>query len=608
MNRIIKISCFIFVICVVSTMPFAYNQTYAQQMNTEFLLTANDQHTINVHFSRGDGTFDPPVPVGNDLGMNYGEFAIADFSGGGSLDFIASTDENPAKLYLFIRTGPTSFTQTFLTTLDVDPKDPPAPDYGMGLIAADLNNDGNMDFLENINVPFEMSYGPIPYRYWIAKGNAYLNNGSGNFSKLPNAFDFSSIFTGWVPNMSSTVADVNGDDYPDMLASEQSSGSSVSSKVYLLKGNGDGSFQSPVHVFTTNRHPASFMTLGDFNNDGNVDAIIGQDDNGDPGAAFLFAGHGDGTFDQTGIEAYDTRPDIESGSDRRGHGRFQAYDADCDDTLDIISASALSGPGPGNADLLFFRGQGDGTFDDSQVITPNILTPTAFVAPVPSCASCTYDVDVSFDPAGRTQIPGINPYATTGARMDGMAVIADFSDGSSEALLWRDLPGFDSGGVSGDLWSLTQSGDTFGDIWTLRRNARKPDRELTRIWIDALTGGSVFDTGSVGELGIEYDISLIDEFGTNGSALGWTFDVQSAPCVDIEVTYSDMVALSGYDPVGDIYRYLEIEFTNPGGLGAMDTLTFIADTDKVVPEPSTLLLLGSGLIGVFAFLRKRSKR
>jgi len=364
---------------------------------SEFVLTANDQHAIDVRLSCGDGTFAFPVSVGDDLGVNYGEFAIADFTGDGQLDFIASTNENPARLYLFTRTGPISFQQDFLTALDSDPKaayylnggnDPlRAPDYGNGLTAADLNNDGHMDFLENINHDFGDN------KYWIAKGNAHINDGSGSFTRVSDAFDFSAsdnIYTGWTLGMSNTIVDVDGDCYPDMLASEQSSGGTVSSKMYLLKGNGNGTFQAPVHVFTTNQHPATHMTLGDFNNDGKVDAIIGQDDDGDPGAAFLFLGHGDGTFEQTGIEAFDALENIETGSDQPGHGRFQAYDADSDGVLDIIAAPGHHAPNADelDAELLFFHGRGDGTFDDAQLIDSNILTTTAFVTPL------TFPLDV----------------------------------------------------------------------------------------------------------------------------------------------------------------------------------------------------------------------
>lgn len=594
------------------------SELYHEPVDTaKFLLTAHtfNLHAIDMHLSHGDGAFNPPVFIDaffegyEEPEVIYGEFVIADFTGDGALDFIASKNENPATLYLFTRVAPTptSFQKTYLTTLDFDPKaayylDPLggnnpllAPDYGLGLIAADLDNDGDMDFLENINHDFGS------HTYWIAKGNAYLNNGDGKFTRIANAFDFSSISTGWTLGMSSTMVDVNGDNYPDMLASEQSSGDTVSSGVYLLKGKGDGSFQSPVLVFTTKGNPATYMTLGDFNNDGKVDAIVGQDDDGDPGAAFLFLGNGDGTFAQTGIEAYDTRPDIESGSDQPGHGKFQAYDVDGDGILDIISAAALFGPvadNPGDTELFFFHGQGDGRFDAPQIITSNMLTPNAFIAPGPSC--CTDDVDVNLDPAKITEIPGIDPYTMTGAEMDGMVVIAEFSDGFAEAQLWEDIDPY-SGGVFGSGWSLTESGDTFGGLWTLTRDDTYQNRELTRIWIDALTGGTVFDTS--------FGIGFGGEFGTEGSALGWTFDVQSAPCnLKIEVTYSDMVSLNAQEPVGDIFRYLKISFTNPGGFAAGDTLTFIADTDKVVPEPSTLLLLGAGLIGVFALRRKGFRR
>ena len=364
----------------------------------EFLLTANVQDTIDIRLSNGDGTFVAhPISVGNDLGVDYSEFAIADFNGDGLLDFIASINEDPCPLFLFTRTATGTFEQTFLFYLDSDPKaayylnpfggNNPllAPDYGLGLIAADLDNDGDMDFLENINHDFGGN------KYWIAKGNAYLNDGSGIFTKESNAFDFHDVSTGWALGMSSTLMDVDGDNIPDMLASEQSSGSAVSSMVFLLKGSGDGTFiknsdgtfQAPNHVFTTSK-PATFITLGDFNNDGKADALVGQDDDGDPGAAFLFKGHGDGTFSQNGIEAFDTRDDIESGHDQPGHGKFRAYDADHDGILDIISAAGTSGPVIDHipaADLLFFRGHGDGSFDTPQTIDTNILLTTAFTAP-----------------------------------------------------------------------------------------------------------------------------------------------------------------------------------------------------------------------------------
>lgn len=367
----------------------------------EFLLTANNQHSIDVRLSRGDGTFDSPVSVGQDLGVNYTEFAIID-----NYNFVAATGENPPKLYSFRREPRrNTFTRTLVRTLDADPN--PIRDYGLGLTygvhpAAGTNpsNTVTVPFLtENVNGPFRLPDGTT--QYWIDKGNLCLVTTA--FRDLnckgtvyPNAFNFSNIFTGWTLGKSSNMADVDGDGYADMLASEQAQGGRVSSKVYLLRGARDVRqspiryfFQAPIHVFTTANQPATFMTLGDFNSDGKVDAIVGQDDDGDAGAAYLFLGRGDGTFAQKGVKAFDTRPDINSGSDQPGGGMFQAYDADHDRILDIISAARLYGPvtsNPETAQLLFFRGRGNGTFEPPKVIEANLLTATAFTNP-PTTAS-----------------------------------------------------------------------------------------------------------------------------------------------------------------------------------------------------------------------------
>lgn len=354
----------------------------------DFLLTANNQNTIEVRNSRQDGTFEPPVLVGDNLGagVNYVEFAIGPNY---NEEFIAATNESPSRLFWFSRTGRAIFQQKFVVNLAPDPSN--SPQYGLGLTSG-FHPMGIRFFLDNKNVAFPLSDGATGY--WIAKGDFYLGSAvSGGVTNnvSPDAYDFSSIFTGWTLAKSSTLGDVNGDGFADMLASEQAVGGAVSSRVYLLTGGRDTSqipyryfWNEPVYVFTTNNNPASHMTLGDFNNDGKVDAIVGQDDDGDPGAAFLYFGHGDGTFEQVGRKVFDVQPTINTGSDQPGAGNFQAYDVDRDGILDIISAykkNGVSDPDESSR-LVFIRGLGNGYFAEPVAIEENLIYRTAFTAPL----------------------------------------------------------------------------------------------------------------------------------------------------------------------------------------------------------------------------------
>lgn len=402
--------------------------TVANFRQNAFLLTANAQGTIDLRIDHGDGTFDQPIAVGANVGSNYAELAIADFTGDDELDFVAATTANPSELYLFTRTSPTTFDQTLVATLDPDPYSA----AGQGLIAADLDNDGDTDFLENIHQEFNDGEDA-----WIARGNAHLNNGTGAFTKVPNAYTFASIFTGWTLGMSSNAVDLDGDGYPDLLASEQRAGSAVDSIVYVLRGNGDGTFQVPVKVFTSEGHPATYMTLGDFDNDGRVDTIVGQDDDGDPGAAYLFRGNGDGTFQQNSTEVTDTRGDIESGSDQPGHGKIQAYDANEDDILDLVSAAGQHGPlsgVPTISTLHVFLGNGDGSFDAPQTITTTLLTPTAFVTPLTGTLRTLINHRVTLDNAALDTSFDVAPDAA-GDFVGTFTITATFQNTSGSPIL-----------------------------------------------------------------------------------------------------------------------------------------------------------------------------
>ena len=171
-------------------------------------------------------------------------------------------------------------------------------------------------------------------------------------------------------------------------------------------------------------------------------------------------------------------------------------------------------------------------------------------------------VIVNYDNSSTYNTTALTGYATNGAMMDGMAVTANFIGGGSETLYWADT-GAASGGVSGTGWGLSESGDTFGGFWSLSSSVG-----ISSIFIDAGVGNTVFDIDWVG-------------YGTDGSASGWTF--QTDDPFDITATYSGEVSVGGAAAVGDLWRYLNLDFTQ----GFSGGMRFIADTDNLLPRASS---------------------
>ena len=219
-----------------------------------------------------------------------------------------------------------------------------------------------------------------------------------------------------------------------------------------------------------------------------------------------------------------------------------------------------------------------------------VLVAMAFVMGISSANALT----VNYVDGVVQTTSGLTGYQTNDDDMYGMTISILWGNSSTNDYIWGDLGGGVSG-ISGGWGSIGFDGDSFTANWSLATDSRRMDS----IFIDAGAGDAVFDV---------WDSS----FGTDGSARGHAFSATYNGGFDITATYSGAVALNGDAPVGDLYRYLTIDFTGDY-FRQDDSLTFRADTDSLaisgdiapVPEPSTILLLGAGLLGLVGYNRKR---
>ena len=206
---------------------------------------------------------------------------------------------------------------------------------------------------------------------------------------------------------------------------------------------------------------------------------------------------------------------------------------------------------------------------------------------------------------GTVQRIGTVSALATGEDMAGMLVTAFFGSLVEAVQFTSDGLTTGAGRAVGTLvpgWELRVLGDTDGFFpapWTL---TNATGYTLDRLVMEA-GPNAVFDITGPASLALFPGSSETPGSG-EGLALFTTLPLA------LNIAYIDQVALGASPAAGDLYRQLDVLFN--GGLPDGSHMAYSADTDLVtfisvnpVPEPGTLVLLGTGLAGLLSLCLER---
>ena len=220
--------------------------------------------SLSVLLGNGDGTFQAPVDYGVNLDPTVS--ALGDFRGIGKID-LAVTNSISSNVSLLLGNGD----GTFQSHVDYPVGQAPG-----AIVTGDFNGDGKLDLVTCIsgtNISVLLGNGDGTFKPHI---DTFLDPGGG---ACLSQWGSSPIATG----------DFNKDGKLDLAVYDID----YQGSVFILLGNGDGTFQPAIKYPAGSISALSVVVAADFNADGNLDlAVSGTFD----GRTTLLLGNGDGTF------------------------------------------------------------------------------------------------------------------------------------------------------------------------------------------------------------------------------------------------------------------------------------------------------------------------
>ena len=271
---------------------------------------------VVLRLGNGDGTFQPPAPVGAVSGSNIVDLAAADLNQDGKLDVIALTIEGTISVFYGNGNG------TFQPPLSIATAAAPTTlavgnfngDGYLSIAVGDLNggveiftNTGGSSFAltTTIDLATQSSRGILRVRAGdiydngvvdlavLTYSSAYVlwGDGHGNFKPIQLA--------AYTAPTDLNIGDLNQDGRADILVTYNCSGnpSSPCLGTDVFYGELNDLTSRAVAITANGVNPAQPWAV-DVNGDGIADIALGTDD-GTFGGVYVFLGHPDGTFAQT---------------------------------------------------------------------------------------------------------------------------------------------------------------------------------------------------------------------------------------------------------------------------------------------------------------------
>jgi hypothetical protein len=237
----------------------------------DMLIQDGTSASVTLWANNGNGVFtnagQAVAPV-TSLQINYASFRVADFDNDGDLDLYQRIPGSSNDLYL-ANNGSGQFTVGNLPLIDSGTTSHNSIQIG------DFNNDGAVDILTQ-----EGNTG--------TSVTLWLNNGSGVFSNAGEAVAATTNFT--ISSSALRVADIDNDEDLDLYLRVNGASNDI-----FFANNGVGQFvSSALPLVDTGVSTASYLQVGDFNNDGAIDILTQE---GGIGAAVtLWLNDGNGYF------------------------------------------------------------------------------------------------------------------------------------------------------------------------------------------------------------------------------------------------------------------------------------------------------------------------